>query len=335
MLTWIDILRFANNGNPTPDRHVEKTEEEWKDILTPEIFNITRMSHTERPHSSEMCTVFTPGQYGCACCDTLLFDSEEKFDSGTGWPSFTQPIERNVISYHKDRGHGMYRIETKCNVCDAHLGHIFQDGPPPSGLRYCINALALRKVESSLRKVTIGGGCFWCTEALFQRLDGIVKVVSGYAGGKTLHPTYREVCSGLTGHAEVIEITYDPKVISYRTLVALHFQTHNPTTLNRQGADKGTQYRSIVFYRNEEEKQIAFDEMGAAQKEYEDMIVTEIRPFEAFYKAEDHHQNYYNDHAEQSYCQIVIQPKLEKLVHNHSNLLANTKDKESSTKLLH
>ncbi|MCZ2100711.1 MAG: peptide-methionine (S)-S-oxide reductase MsrA [Chitinophagales bacterium] len=312
MLTWIDILRFANNGNPTPDKRVEKTEDEWKEILSPEQFKITRMSQTERPNSSDMCTSFLPGQYACACCGTMLFDAEVKFDSGTGWPSFTQPFDKSVISYHKDRGHGMYRIETKCNICDAHLGHVFQDGPPPSGLRYCINALALTKIDSGLRKVTIGGGCFWCTEAIFQRLDGVKNVVSGYAGGKTQHPTYREVCSGLSGHAEVIEITYDPEVITYEDILKIHFHTHNPTTLNKQGADKGTQYRSIIFYRNEDEKLIAFEVMKEVQADFEDMIVTEIKPFTAFYKAEDHHQNYFNDHPTQPYCQIVIEPKIEK-----------------------
>ncbi len=313
MLTWIDILRFANNGNPTPDNRVEKTDEEWQQLLTPEQYRITRQHGTERPGSSDMCTAFEPGQYACACCETHLFDAEDKFDSGTGWPSFTQPVGRNVISYHKDRGHGMYRIETLCNTCDAHLGHVFQDGPPPSGLRFCMNGLALKKMTTGLKKVTIGGGCFWCTEAIFQRIKGVEKVVSGYAGGKTQHPTYREVTSGLTGHAEVIEITYDPSVISYKELLNIHFQTHNPTTLNKQGADKGTQYRSIAFYRNEEERRTAFDVMEKVQKSFEDMIVTEIRPFEAFYKAEDHHQNYFNDHPTQPYCTVVIQPKVEKL----------------------
>lgn len=313
MLTWIDILRFANNGNPTPEKRVEKTEEEWKQSLTPEQYRITRQRETERPHSSEMCTVFLPGQYACSCCGTMLFDAEEKFDSGTGWPSFTQPYDKNVISYHKDKGNGMYRIETKCNTCDAHLGHVFQDGPPPGGLRYCINALALIKMESGLRKITLGGGCFWCTEAVFQQLNGVKKVVSGYAGGKTHHPTYREVTSGLTGHAEVIEITYDSNVISYRELLTIHFHTHNPTTLNKQGADRGTQYRSIIFYRNEEEQKTAFEVMEDIQKDYDEMIVTEIKTFQGFYKAEDHHQNYFNDHTSQPYCQVVIKPKLEKL----------------------
>ena len=150
MLRWIDVLKFANSGNPKPDRRVEKTDAEWKAILTPDEYRITRQKGTERAYSSEMCHLFEPGKYACVCCGTQLFDAEEKFDSGTGWPSFTQPVQLNAIAYRKDRGFGMYRIETVCNVCDAHLGHVFQDGPPPSGLRYCMNALALRKVDSRI-----------------------------------------------------------------------------------------------------------------------------------------------------------------------------------------
>lgn len=146
MLKWIDVLKFANNGNPAPDRRVEKTEMEWETLLTAEQFRITRKKGTERAHSSSMCTLLEPGKYSCICCETELFDSAEKFQSGSGWPSFTQPIEVNAIAYHKDKGFGMYRIETTCNTCDAHLGHVFQDGPAPSGLRYCINALSLKKI---------------------------------------------------------------------------------------------------------------------------------------------------------------------------------------------
>jgi peptide methionine sulfoxide reductase msrA/msrB len=146
MLKWIDILKLANNGNLKPDTRVEKTNEEWKQILEPEVFRIARLKGTERAHSSEMCTLFEAGKYACICCNTPLFDSEEKFQSGSGWPSFTQPIKDNVIAYHKDKGFGMYRIEAVCNTCDAHLGHVFQDGPPPSGLRFCINALSMQKL---------------------------------------------------------------------------------------------------------------------------------------------------------------------------------------------
>jgi len=147
MLTWTEVLEIAREGNPAPDRRVERTDGEWRAILTPEQFRVTRGRGTERPFSSELCSLFEPGLYACLCCDTLLFDSAEKFESGTGWPSFTQPVERNVVAYYVDDSLGMRRVETTCNTCDAHLGHVFPDGPPPSGLRYCINAAALKKVE--------------------------------------------------------------------------------------------------------------------------------------------------------------------------------------------
>ncbi|KAF2340586.1 peptide-methionine (R)-S-oxide reductase MsrB [Flavobacterium tistrianum] len=147
MIKWADVIHFTNKGNPTPDKRVEKTEEEWKQLLTPEEFQVTRLKGTERSFSSEMCSLFEPGIYECKCCGTLLFDASEKFESGTGWPSFTQPVKENAVGYHADRSHGMIRVEVTCNVCDSHLGHIFPDGPPPSGLRYCINALSLNKVK--------------------------------------------------------------------------------------------------------------------------------------------------------------------------------------------
>ena len=146
MLTWADVIRYANDGNPMPDRRVEKTPAEWQAILTPEQYAITREKGTERAHSSEMCNIFEPGQYACVCCGAALFDSATKFESGSGWPSFDQPVAENAIAYHSDISHGMNRVETTCNTCDSHLGHVFPDGPAPSGLRYCMNALALNKI---------------------------------------------------------------------------------------------------------------------------------------------------------------------------------------------
>lgn len=148
MLTWKDVLNFAGKGNPSPDRRVEKTEEEWMEVLDAEQFRVTRKKGTERAFSSEMCSKFEPGHYQCTCCGTLLFDANEKFESGSGWPSFTQPVKENAIAYLQDMSYGMSRIETICNTCDAHLGHVFPDGPAPSGLRYCMNAVALRKIEA-------------------------------------------------------------------------------------------------------------------------------------------------------------------------------------------
>ena len=149
MINWNDVLAFANNGNLKPDRRVEKTDAEWKAQLTPDQFRITRKKGTEPSFSGELCKRHDPGKYNCICCNTELFDSSIKFDSGTGWPSFTQPIKENVISYEKDTSYGMTRIEVNCSTCDAHLGHIFPDGPAPSGLRFCINSESLRLVTEN------------------------------------------------------------------------------------------------------------------------------------------------------------------------------------------
>lgn len=150
-MNWKDVINYANNGNLTPPRRVEKSAEEWKEILTDEEYYVTRQKGTERPNSSEMCSLFEPGIYACKCCNTLLFDANEKFESGTGWPSFTQPIRDNHIAHIKDTSHGMIRVETICSVCDAHLGHVFPDGPAPTGLRFCMNAVSLKKVEEKER----------------------------------------------------------------------------------------------------------------------------------------------------------------------------------------
>ena len=147
MITWNQILEQVRTGNPPADRRVEKSDAEWKAQLTPEQYRVTRRKGTERPFSSEACSLFEPGVYACVCCGEPLFDASEKFESGTGWPSFTQPIRPGVVASHADDSHGMRRVESTCNTCDAHLGHVFPDGPPPSGLRYCINAAALRKLE--------------------------------------------------------------------------------------------------------------------------------------------------------------------------------------------
>jgi methionine-R-sulfoxide reductase len=149
MLKWNDVLRFATGGNPEPERRIVRSEAEWKALLTPEQYEVTRQRGTEMAFSSEMCGVFEPGVYACVCCGTPLFDAREKFESGTGWPSFTQPLRESAVAYHQDDAHGMRRIEAVCNVCDAHLGHVFPDGPGPSGLRYCMNALALKKLDAA------------------------------------------------------------------------------------------------------------------------------------------------------------------------------------------
>jgi methionine-R-sulfoxide reductase len=146
-MTWKDVLDYARNGSPKPDKRGEKTEAEWRELLTTEEFNITRNKGTERAFTGEYCEAHDPGLYACRCCGTPLFDSRQKFDSGTGWPSFTIPVRDNVINNILDNSHGMSRVEVTCSVCDCHLGHVFPDGPPPSGLRYCINSASVKLVE--------------------------------------------------------------------------------------------------------------------------------------------------------------------------------------------
>ena len=312
MLTWQDIVHFARNGNPNPNNRIERTQDEWRSLLSDKQFRITRQRGTEPPFSSEICHLHKPNLYACICCDNLLFDATEKFDSGTGWPSFTQAIEYNAIAYHEDNSHGMSRIEVTCNTCDAHLGHVFPDGPTPNGLRYCINAVALKKVSDQYEKATFGGGCFWCTEAIFSKLKGVKSVRCGYSGGNIENPDYHSICTGSTGHAEVVQIIFDPAVISYYELLQIHLSTHNPTTLNRQGADTGTQYRSIILAHNDTQYKTAEIVIKKLQASYTEPIVTQVAHFDRFYLAELEHQKYYDLNPHHHYCQAVIDPKLKK-----------------------
>lgn len=331
--TWNTIEEYLKNGNPKPDKTVSKTEEEWKAILTEEEFYVTRKHGTERPGTGLYCKAFDPGIYACKCCKTILFNAESKFESGTGWPSFTEPISANVIRYILDVSMmGRDRVETRCNVCDAHLGHVFPDGPEPSGLRYCMNSIALEKIETKQealngssnkqKEIVIGGGCFWCTEAMFLSLRGVIKAESGYSGGASKNPSYKEVCTGMTGHAECVKITYDPSIISYQDLIDIHLYSHDPTTLNRQGGDEGTQYRSVIFYETEDQKQIITDRIQAAQKDFSEPIVTQIAPEAPFYIAEDYHQNYYAQNKDKNpYCSAVVAPKLKKMQEKYGKRL--------------
>ncbi|MFP4329354.1 MAG: peptide-methionine (S)-S-oxide reductase MsrA [Alkalispirochaetaceae bacterium] len=166
---------------------------------------------------------------------------------------------------------------------------------------------------ATTQKATLGGGCFWCLEAVYKRIDGVEEVTSGYAGGEVKDPTYREVCTGRTGHAEVVEITFDPEKISYEQILDLFWEAHDPTTLNRQGADVGTQYRSAIFYHNPEQKEIALQSKEKAQEQFKDPIVTEITELETFYPAEDYHQDYFDLNPDAGYCRVIIAPKLQKL----------------------
>ncbi len=171
-----------------------------------------------------------------------------------------------------------------------------------------------RNMRNQLEQATFGGGCFWCVEAIFERVRGVHSAESGYSGGHLANPDYKQVTTGTTGHAEVVQITYDPGVISYLELLEIFFKTHDPTTLNRQGADVGPQYRSIILYHNEEQRELALETIDALDREeiWKNPIVTELKPFEAFYSAEAYHQEYYENNPNQGYCRLVITPKVEK-----------------------
>lgn len=303
---------------------VNKTDAQWKQQLTKEQYYVLREKGTETPYTGKLLMNKEKGVYKCAGCGNELFTDDMKFDSHCGWPSFDNEIAGGKIVTKEDNSLGMERIEINCAKCGGHLGHIFDDGPTETGKRYCVNSASLsfeplpnnKKVSKTQNndKITLGGGCFWCIEAVFEQLDGVKSVVSGYAGGTSKNPSYDETCSGTTGHAEVTQIEFDPNKTSVEEILKVFFTVHDPTTVNRQGADKGSQYRSIILYHNENQKIIAKEIISELNKikAYDKPIVTEIKPLVTFYKAENYHQDYYTNNKSQPYCQMVIQPKIEK-----------------------
>jgi peptide-methionine (S)-S-oxide reductase len=219
----------------------------------------------------------------------------------------------------------------KCSVASAALVLLFFGSScGQRNNQTSVNAMSNQPIPEGSQLATFGSGCFWCTEAIFLDVKGVLKVQSGYSGGTVENPTYKQVCTGTTGHAEVVQITYDPSVISYDELLEIFWHTHDPTTLNRQGNDVGTQYRSVIFFHNDEQKKLAehYKQKLNEEKVYDNPVITEIVPFKAFYVAEDYHQNYYALNGNAPYCTFVIQPKVEKFKKVFAEKLKTAKQKQ-------
>src|SRR5215831_6015367 len=325
----LDVFAYSTSNMTTFQKPAEA---ELKKKLSSEQYAVTQQCGTEPPFRNAYWDNHKPGIYVDVVSGEPLFSSLDKFDSGTGWPSFTQPVKGTDIVEKKDSTLGMARTEVRSKVADSHLGHVFDDGPTDKGgLRYCINSASLKFipleemdqagysqylepfVKAGLIKepvhetAILAGGCFWGMEEIIRKIPGVTKTTVGYSGGTTADPTYEEVCTGATGHAESIQVEFDSSRLSCEALLDYFFRMHDPTTLNRQHNDVGTQYRSAIFYTTEAQKKTAeavkarWDKSGKFNRP----ITTVLTAAGKFYPAEEYHQEYLVKHPSGYTCHVL------------------------------
>ena len=317
----------AQESRPEKASSRPNREAALKDKLTPIQYRVTQENETERAFTGAYWDHKEPGVYVDVVSGAPLFTSKDKFDSGCGWPSFTKPIAPDAVKSKDDLSHGMKRTEIRSTEADSHLGHVFDDGPGPTGLRYCINSASLRFVPvDALEKEGLGqflplfgrpapatrktmaeskpttktetaylaGGCFWGMQDIIRKIPGVVSSRVGYTGGHLVNPKYDDTHDSKSGHAEAVKIEFDPSRISYDELLIWFFRMHDPTTLNRQGNDVGTQYRSAIFYLDDRQREIAVKAKARldASGKWKRPISTEITKASTWYDAEDYHQDY-------------------------------------------
>lgn len=302
------LASCSGSALPVPGAHVQEQKEKHMPYnqLTPEEERVIVRKGTEAPFSGKYYRNRETGTYQCRRCDAPLFRSSDKFESGTGWPSFDDALPGAVREVRDADGR---RTEIVCASCGAHLGHVFfNEGMTAKNVRHCVNSVSLNFQPEALtppstRTAFFAGGCFWGVEYHFSKVKGVLSVRSGYTGGETSNPSYKQVCSGRTGHAEAVEVEYDPGQVSYETLAKLFFEIHDPTQVNRQGPDVGTQYRSAVFFADEEQRRVA-EKLIAELKAKGYGVATTVEKAGTFWPAEDYHQDYYQKTGHQPYCHI-------------------------------